>query len=112
VDERTRLRLLFYLLPVVGLLPAVVNLLTNYSRSRWERQVSRDVITVTGLWLVTYLLLAGLAQQESLGLPALVVNSILTSGYFLWQVGWMVRVWRAASSRGARRFPGGPFGLS
>jgi hypothetical protein len=107
VNERIRLRLLFYLLPVVGLLPAVVNLLTNAARSRWEREVSRNVIAISGLWLVTYLMCGGLAQQESLALPALVVNSVLTSGYFLFQVWWMVRVWRGQPLRlpGMRRLP-------
>ncbi|MEN9217761.1 MAG: hypothetical protein Q6J33_01990 [Gloeomargarita sp. DG_2_bins_126] len=97
--DSTRLRLLFYLLPVVGLAPAVWNLLTNQSRSRPERDLSRSVITLTGLWLLTYVLLGGLAQQESLAVPALLVNSLITSGYFILQLGLMVRVWRGQSLR-------------
>ncbi len=106
-----RLRLLFYLLPVVGLAPAVWNLLTNASRSRRERDVSRSVITVTGLWLIIYVLLGSLAQQESLGLPALAVNSMITSGYFILQLWLMVRLWRGQSlklpglAQLARRLP-------
>ncbi|MEN9272137.1 MAG: hypothetical protein Q6K18_03055, partial [Gloeomargarita sp. DG_1_5_bins_55] len=99
VRDSTRLRLLFYLLPVVGLAPAVWNLLTNQSRSRPERDLSRSVITLTGLWLLTYVLLGGVAQQESLAVPALVVNSLITSGYFILQLGLMVRVWRGQSLR-------------
>ncbi|MEN9217354.1 MAG: hypothetical protein Q6K90_08520 [Gloeomargarita sp. HHBFW_bins_162] len=94
MNDTTRLRLLFYLLPVVGLAPAVWNLFTNASRSRVERDLSRSVITITGLWLVVYALCGSLAQHESLGVPALVVNSMMTSAYFVVQVWLMVRLWR------------------
>ena len=92
-----RLKLLFYLLPVVGLAPAVWNLFTNASRSRRERDLSRSVITITGLWLVMYVLFGSLAQQESLGLPALAVNSVMTSAYFVLQLWLMLRLWRGQS---------------
>ncbi|APB34259.1 hypothetical protein GlitD10_1933 [Gloeomargarita lithophora Alchichica-D10] len=111
VKDTTRLRLLFYLLPVVGLVPAVGNLLTNWSRSPVERDLSRSVITITSLWLVTYVLGGSLAQQESLGVPALLMSSVATSGYFILQLWLMVRVWRGQSlklpgvTRLARRLP-------
>jgi len=92
-----RLKLLFYLLPVVGLAPAVWNLFTNASRSRRERDLSRSVITITGLWLVMYVLFGSLAQQESLALPALAVNSVMTSAYFVLQLWLMLRLWRGQS---------------
>ncbi len=106
-----RLKLLFYLLPVVGLAPAVWNLFTNASRSRLERNLSRSVITITGLWLVMYVLFGSLAQQESLALPALAVNSVMTSAYFVLQLWLMVRLWRGQSlklpgvAQVARRLP-------
>lgn len=106
-----RLRMLFYLLPVIGLAPAMWNLVTNASRSRQERDLSRSVITITGLWLIAYVLFGSLAQQESLGLPALAVNSVITSGYFLLQLWLMVRFWRGQSlklpgvAQLARRLP-------
>ncbi|MCS7030556.1 MAG: hypothetical protein NZL92_03350 [Gloeomargarita sp. SKYG116] len=93
----SRLKLLLYLLPVVGLVPAVWNLATNASRSARERELSRSVIMLTGLWLVTYGLLGTAAQQESLALPALVVNSLVTSAYFVLQVWLTLRVWRGES---------------
>ncbi|MEN9206569.1 MAG: hypothetical protein Q6L50_10525 [Gloeomargarita sp. GMQP_bins_120] len=107
----SRLRLVVYLLPVVGLVPALVNLATNRGRSVQERELSRTVITLTGLWLVAYGALGMAAQQESLALPALLVNSLTTSVYFILQVWLTVRVWRGESpslpglARLARRLP-------
>ncbi|MCS6783134.1 MAG: hypothetical protein RMI89_06320 [Gloeomargarita sp. SKYBB_i_bin120] len=111
METPSRWRLLVYLLPVVGLVPALWNLATNRPRSRRERELSRSVVTLTGLWLVAYGLLGTAAQQESLALPALVVNSFVTSGYFVLQVWLTLRVWRGESpslpwlGRLARRLP-------
>ncbi|PPS39991.1 hypothetical protein B1A85_21475 [Chroococcidiopsis sp. TS-821] len=78
-----RLLLLFYLIPVVGFFPS---LWTLYRRqgSREQFALSRLSITLAGTWLLGYLLMSfGAETSDFLALRLLILNSFLTSGYFL-----------------------------
>lgn len=92
-------QLLIYLIPVIGVLPS---LWTLYHRqgSREQMKVSRLSITMTFTWLLVYLLLAtGAATSEFFALRLLILNSFLTSGYFLVSIWLMFRTIQGQSSR-------------
>lgn len=87
-----RLQLYLYLTPVIGFFPA---LWTLYRRTGSPRQkaVSRLAVSLAFCWLLGYILLGASADgSESLQLPLLVMNSLLTSGYFVISVWLMIRL--------------------
>lgn len=88
------LQALICLLPILGVLPAFWTL-TQQRGTRKQRAVSRWSITLALLWLGGYVLLAtGANVSEFWNLPLLLLNSLLTSAYFLVSVGLMIRLWR------------------
>jgi uncharacterized membrane protein len=92
-------QLLLYLIPIVGFFPS---LWTLYRRqgSREQLAVSRLSITLVFTWLLGYLLLAtGAATSEFLTLRLLILNSFLTSSYFLVTLWLIVRVAKGKSNR-------------
>ncbi|MBU7586136.1 MAG: hypothetical protein KAF91_25260 [Nostoc sp. TH1S01] len=92
-------QLLIYVIPVIGFLPS---LWTLYSRqgSREQLTVSRQSVTMTFTWLLAYLLLAtGAASSEFFALRLLILNSFLTSGYFLVSIWLIFRIIRGQYSR-------------
>lgn len=94
--------LFFYLIPIIGFFPS---LWTLYRRrgSREQLAVSRLSITLAGSWLLGYLLLGvGAETSEFLTLRLLVLNTLLTSGYFLVSIWLIVRL----SSHKSVRLPG------
>ena len=105
-SEQTRLKLVLYLIPFVGFLPALWSLYhaparspaqspQRDSRSRKEGQVSRLAVTSGGVWAVlTILLTTGLLTGEGAGLETLISASLLTSGYFLVNVWLMIQFLR------------------
>lgn len=99
-------QLFWYLIPVLGFFPS---LWTLYRRrgSREQLVVSRLSITLAFTWLLGYFLLAtGAATSEFLTLRMLILNSFLTSGYFLVSVWLIIRLIQGKSHRlsGLSRF--------
>uniref|UniRef100_UPI0030D861C4 hypothetical protein n=1 Tax=Calothrix sp. NIES-2100 TaxID=1954172 RepID=UPI0030D861C4 len=91
--------MLVYLIPVIGFFPS---LWTLYRRqgSREQIAASRLSITLAFTWFLGYLLLATGAQtSEFFGLRLLILNSFLTSGYFLVSVWLMLRLIQGKSHR-------------
>lgn len=91
--------LLLYLIPVIGFFPS---LWTLYCRqgSREQLAVSRLSITLALSWVLGYFLLAtGAATSEFLTLRLLILNSFLTSGYFLVSIWLIVHTVRGKSKR-------------
>lgn len=84
------LELILYMLPVVGFFPS---LWTVYRRQGTREQlvVSRLSITLALTWMLGYVLLATGAENTSdfLALRLLILNTFLTSGYFLVSV-WLI----------------------
>lgn len=100
--DLNRLQLFIYLVPILGFFPA---LWTLYRRqgTREQQAVSRLSVTLAFGWLLGYLLIsAGLQDSEFWTFRLLLINSLLTSGYFLLCVGLMARVWQ----RKLPRLPG------
>jgi hypothetical protein len=92
-----RLHLFLYMVPVFGLIPAGLTL-ANRKSSRQHRSASRLCISVTLSWAMLYALLnlgVGLANETSgTGLSLLILNGLLTSGYFLTSYGLMIKLWQ------------------
>jgi len=94
-----RKQLLLYLIPILGFFPS---LWTLYRRqgSREQQAVSRLSITLTLTWLLGYLLLAtGSATSDYLTLRLLLLNSFLTSSYFLVSIWLMFRLLQGKYAR-------------
>jgi Na+/proline symporter len=105
-----RLLLFIYLVPVFGVVPAIWTLTRQQSNSRQiiadhrqQREVSRVAILMGLVWFLgTVCLTSGVAlsqtdNPQSIGLSWLLLSSLFTSGYFLTNLGLMVRVWRRQS---------------
>jgi hypothetical protein len=89
-------RLLLYLIPIIGFFLS----LWTYHRqgSREQLAVSRLSIALVLIWLLGYLLLAaGALTSEFLTLRLLILNSFLTSSYFLVRIWLIVRVAKGKS---------------
>lgn len=100
-SESKHLKLFFYLIPVIGFFPSLWTLyLGGKSSSKQELAVSRLAVTLAGSWLLGYLLLAiGAETSEFLTLRLLILNTLLTSGYFLVSVWLIIRLISGKSIR-------------
>jgi hypothetical protein len=94
----SKTQLILYLIPIVGFFPS---LWTLYQRqgSREQLIVSRLSITLAFIWMLGYLLLTTGAATDFLTLRLLILNSFLTSGYFLVSVWLIFRIIQGKSSR-------------
>lgn len=91
------IQLLLYLIPVIGFFPSLWTLY-RHQGSREQLAVSRLSITLVLTWLLAYLLLAtGAATSEFLTLRLLLLNSFLTSGYFLISIWLIIRTAKGKS---------------
>ncbi|MEA5507358.1 hypothetical protein VB735_30560 [Halotia wernerae UHCC 0503] len=92
-------QLLLYLIPVIGFFPSLWTLYRRQS-SREQQIVSRLSITLAFTWLLGYFLLATGAETSAFfTLRLLILNSFLTSSYFLVSVWLMFRIIQGKSSR-------------
>jgi hypothetical protein len=95
-------QLLLYLIPIIGVFPSLWTLY-RHQGNREQRAVSRLSLTLGFTWLLGYLFLAtGAATSEFLALRLLILNTFLTSGYFLVSLWLIVRIIQGKS----RRLPG------
>jgi len=90
-----QLQLWFYLLPFVGIFPALWAL-SRPQTSIKERAVSRLSVNLGLSWLIIYSLLwlGSFSGAEVLNFRLLFLNGLLTSGYFLACFIFMIQVWR------------------
>lgn len=96
------IQLILYLIPIIGFFPS---LWTLYRRQGSQEQLStcRLSITLAICWLLGYLLLAtGAASLDFATMRLLILNSFLTSGYFLVSL-WLIFLTVRGQSR---RLPG------
>ncbi|MTJ16588.1 hypothetical protein [Dolichospermum sp. UHCC 0299] len=93
----SKTQLILYLIPIIGFFPS---LWTLYQRQGSRQQVtaSRLSITLAFIWMLGYLLLTTGAATDFLTLRLLILNSFLTSGYFLVSVCLIFRVIQGKSS--------------
>lgn len=99
-NDSSVLQLVLYMIPVVGFFPS---LWTLYSRQGTREQLMASKLSITLMltWILGYLLLATGAEQASntLALRLLILNTFLTSGYFLVSAWLVVRTLRGKRQR-------------
>ena len=104
------LELFIYLIPIIGFFPSLWTLYRHGNQKQSsdslpyqvKRQVntSRLSVTLASCWLLGYILLGfGAETSEFLALRLLVLNTLLTSGYFLVSILLIIRL---ASGKSAR----------
>ncbi|MGF1566584.1 MAG: hypothetical protein ACFCVD_00675 [Nodosilinea sp.] len=110
-DTLERLKLMIYLVPIFGVVPAAYSLWQRQG-SRQEQAVSRLVVTLALSWVVVYgLLSAGSHLSPGLSLRLLVSNTLITTGYTVTNLVLMVRLLQGKSvtlpgiSRLSKRLP-------
>jgi hypothetical protein len=111
------LKLFFYLIPILGFFPSLWTLYHHGNQSRGvggvggvgeqecqreQLALSRLSVTLSGCWLLGYFLLGIGAESEFFKLRFLMLNTLLTSGYFLVSIWLMFRL----SSGKSVRLPG------
>jgi uncharacterized membrane protein HdeD (DUF308 family) len=93
-SDTRKLRLFLYLVPVLGFFPALWTLYRS-QRDEAEEGVSRVAVVLAFSWLFGSTLLSGTAPESDFwALRLLIANSFLTSGYFLFSIWMMVRIWQ------------------
>lgn len=99
-SELDRLKLFIYLVPIFGVVPALVSLYRRRQNTAEEKNVSRLVVVLAFSWLVAYALLGGSAQlSDGLAPRLLITSTLMTTGYFLTNLWLMVRLWQRKSIR-------------
>lgn len=100
------LQLFFYLIPILGFFPSLWTLYRHSDKaasteiSREQVNASRLSVTLAGSWLLAYFLLGiGAETSEFLSLRLLILNTLLTSGYFLVSILLMFRLYAGKSVR-------------
>ncbi|MEH1851062.1 MAG: hypothetical protein V7L11_05080 [Nostoc sp.] len=92
-------QLLLYLIPIIGFFPSLWTLYRGQG-SREQLAISRLSITLALTWLLGYLLLTtGAATSDYFPLRLFILNSFLTSGYFLVSVWLILRLMQGKSGR-------------
>ena len=96
------LGMLIYLIPVIGFFPS---LWTLYRRegSREQLRTSRLSITLALTWIVGYILLGtGASTSEFFALRLQILNSFVTSGYFVVSAWLIIRTFKGKSQNSTR----------
>ena len=91
--------MLIYLIPVIGFFPS---LWTLYRRegSREQLRISRLSITLALTWIIGYILLGtGASSSDFFALRLEILNSFITSGYFVVSVWLIIRTIQGKSQR-------------
>lgn len=97
-QELKRIRMFVYLIPVIGVFPALWSLYRRQGDRR-EQIVSRTAIILGFVWIVGYVTLgSGAESASSLALSFWIANSVLTSGYFMTNLWLMLRLWQRKST--------------
>lgn len=108
--DLNHLKLFFYVIPIIGFFPSLWTLYHHSNQHQssdplLNSQVSRKLtlsrlsVTLAGCWLLGYIFLGVGAETEFLTLRFLMLNTLLTSGYFLVSI-WLM--FRLAAGKTAR----------
>ena len=89
-----RQELFLLVTPILGFFPAIW-ILFRQKASLQHRTISRLIVTLTLIWLLGNILLQlGTEIGESGTITLLLINSLLTTSYFIISFGLMVRIWK------------------
>ncbi|MEM0979133.1 MAG: hypothetical protein AAGH78_02560 [Cyanobacteria bacterium P01_H01_bin.58] len=94
-----RLKLIIYLIPIFGFFPSLWSLYFKQG-DRQEQTVSKTAVTLALAWVAVYVLTAAGSQASDMASMRLLVTSLLTTtGYFVTNLGLMVRLLQGKSVR-------------
>ncbi len=85
LDNLDKFQLSLYLLPVVGIIPSLISLYSEYSNAQ-QKKVSKISTNLFVIWIFFYSILSlgsSLNNIETITLRLLYLNALLTTGYFL-----------------------------
>ena len=89
-----RLQLFVLVTPIFGFFPSLW-ILYRHQGSAEQKAVSRLAVSLSFIWLLGSILLeAGAELGESGTISLLLINSLLTTSYFIVSLGLMVRIWK------------------
>ncbi|MEB3289085.1 MAG: hypothetical protein VKI82_04160 [Leptolyngbya sp.] len=92
-----RLKLMIYLVPIFGVVPAAYSLWQKPG-GRQEQAISRLVITLALTWIILYTILnTGSHLAPGLSLRFLISNTLVTTGYTLTNLVLMLRLLQGKS---------------
>ncbi|GAB4225213.1 MAG: hypothetical protein Kow0049_02670 [Stanieria sp.] len=93
-----QLQLWLYLLPVIGIIPALWTISRPNSHQQ-QQEASRLCLILTFSWLLIYLLLnlGSIQGNELLAFRLLYLNALITTGYFLTFIFLMLRLVKGKS---------------
>lgn len=101
-EHETRLetlKLIIYLIPIFGFFPSLWSLYTRQG-SRREKTASQTAVSLALIWLAIYGTTAAGAQGSDIVSVRLLVTGLLsTTGYFILNLGLMVRLLQGRSVR-------------
>lgn len=102
-DNTAILQLVLYMIPVIGFFPSLWTIYSGQG-TREQQMASRLSVTLALTWMLGYLFLATGAERTSdfLTLRLQILNTFLTSGYFLVSAWLIIR----AVQRKKQRVPG------
>jgi uncharacterized membrane protein len=93
------LGMLIYLIPVIGFFPSLWTLYRGEA-SREQLRTSRLSITLALTWIIGYILLGtGASTSEFLALRLQILNSFVTSGYFVVSAWLIIRTVKGRSQK-------------
>jgi hypothetical protein len=94
-----QLQLFIHLVPIIGFFPSLWTL-SRRQGSREQQEVSRQSVTLALMWVIAYSLLSSSWDMPQLWtFRLLLINGLLTSGYFGLSIWMMFRVRQGKSIR-------------
>ncbi|MGF1458703.1 MAG: hypothetical protein ACFBSG_06715 [Leptolyngbyaceae cyanobacterium] len=93
------LKLVIYLVPIFGFFPALWSLYLKQGSPR-ESTVSKTAVTLALAWVMVYVLtVAGSQAADVVSTRLLITGLLATTGYFITNLGLMVRLLQGSSVR-------------
>ncbi|MEA5594298.1 hypothetical protein [Rivularia sp. UHCC 0363] len=98
-EDISLMGMLIYLIPVIGFFPSLWTLYRGEA-SREQLRTSRLSITLALTWIIGYILLGtGASSSDFFALRLSILNSFVTSGYFVVSVWLIIRTVQGRSQR-------------
>lgn len=93
-----RQQLWIYLLPIVGIIPALWTIYRGKANEQEQQKISRVSLILVSSWLIAYISLFFGSNQTSdlLSFRLLYINALITTGYFL---ACLVLLWQSLQGK-------------
>ncbi len=94
-NNLSKLQLSLYLMPILGTILALVNLLSKKEMNYQNKKISRLSLQMGLSWLILYssLWLGSSVTNDLFSFRLLYLNGMITTGYFLICLFFILRIW-------------------